>query len=313
MTTTNEQTETGPDGSPRAHWTHSTERDGSSHWYRHTWPVDDARTSIIDAFLAARPDDKDGWLGSDMRIIGDDGETVAHLVSRARMEGMEEAARQIERMKDQPDTANTHPALHGPHTGGDNLLIDTDAIREILAWEIARYILGAFAKGNTVTREQIKAEADHIEETHSAGLIGSAVSIGYMIELFPDSQGAVPVRAWSAPDTSPEREHRWCLAYRTLTRGLYVRAGGVNLFGDEDWTVVAGSGWGLRGGFLTREIATGYAEAIGEAAPGIDWRVWDAPLRDMPAALLGPLLEVNKRWTSFGPHDENVGASSGDC
>ena len=301
---------TPPDG-PRDHWTSIGAGDGTYRWYRHTWPIEAARAGLLDAFLAT-PGVPDHWSSSDMRVVDDQGDEVAVVVSSARLEKLEEAARQLERAKDQPDTDNTHPALHGPHTGGDNLLLDTEDIRKTLAWAIACVTLRAFdgdAKDRGVVRADILAESERIEREQSTALIGASVQIATKVQLWPDTRGAVPVRAWSAGNDSPEQEEHWSLAYTTPARGLYVKAGKPNLWG-EDFNVVTGSGYSLRNGFMDRPTAEAFAVAVAEAVPGIDWRVWDAPLSAMPPEIAEALMAVFKAWGAFGKLGQPVSAEA---
>ena len=46
--------------------------------------------------------------------------------------------------------------------------------------------------------------------------------------------------------------------------------------------------------------AEAFAVAVAEAVPGIDWRVWDAPLSAMPTEIAKALMAVFKAWGAFG-------------
>jgi hypothetical protein len=56
-TSTDQPIETGPDGSPREHWTAMGHRDGTTTWERHTWTTEDAKTGLVAALdPCAAPD-----------------------------------------------------------------------------------------------------------------------------------------------------------------------------------------------------------------------------------------------------------------
>ena len=85
MTTTDQTTkttETGPDGSPREHWTSHHGPDGTT-WTRHTWPVADAGP-IAEAFIAGRA-------SSPCTIVDADGRAVAQLISDERYDDLQAA------------------------------------------------------------------------------------------------------------------------------------------------------------------------------------------------------------------------------
>jgi hypothetical protein len=282
-----------PDG-PRGHWTSVHDANGTR-WYRHTWPVAAARDGLVDAFLAADPGDKAGWMGSPMRVVDDTGAEVAVVVDPDRYRKLVDAAGELTAKKETPPDAEYHPAVHGPGSGGDGMLIDTDPIRVQLAWLLAKIELG-----DDANREAVQVRAAEIETKRSSWLVATAVLIALQIKLLAGHDGVVPIRCWSSPTQGAETEARWHLAYQTPARGLYVRGGDPNLFGEE-YDVVSGSGYRLRSGFVSREVATDYAVAIAAAAPDVDWRVWDTPLAEAPPAILDPVAAENKRWWPYGP------------
>jgi hypothetical protein len=291
-------TETGPDGSPREHWTSIGARDGHR-WYRHTWTVDDARTGLLDAFLSADAEDTSGFMGQDMRVRDDNGKAVAVLMHPERARRLDDVTAAVERLKEQPTDGDLHPALHGPRTGGDGLLMDTDVIRRQLAWVLAIKDVGEppSLEKDVIDewRGRVKERADEIDEEDDVYLLGASVLVARAVAFWPDERGVVPIRAWNRREEGAEREANWQLAYTTPARGLYVRGGKPNLWGEEH-SVVTGSGYAIQHGFVSREEASDFAVAIADAAPGIDWRVWDVPLSDMPDSLREPLVAAAKKF-----------------
>ncbi|HET8661111.1 MAG TPA: hypothetical protein VFM55_19205 [Micromonosporaceae bacterium] len=305
-------TETGPDGSPREHWTSIGARDGLR-WYRHTWTVDDARAGLLDAFLSADAEDTSGFMGQDMRVKDDNGKTVAVLMHPERARRLSDVTAAVERLKEQPGDGDLHPALHGPRTGGDGLLMDTDVIRRQLAWVLAIKDVGEPPSREKdvidAWRDRVKARADEIDDEDDIYLLGASVLVAQAVAFWPDERGVVPIRAWNKREDGAEQEAHWRLAYTTPARGLFVRGGGHNLWGEEEYDVVTGSGYAIRRGFMTRDTASGFAAAIAAAVPGIDWRTWDVPLKDMPDSLRDPLIAVTKQWLPWGPKHETNDAT----
>jgi hypothetical protein len=291
-----------PEPQPRDHYTRvvASPAQGGSRWYRHTWDLAAARAGLLDAFLAADQGDKSGWTGQDMRVQDADGATVAVMVDPARLDRLEAAAAELADREESPPDGGYHPAVHGPCSGGDGMLIDTDPIRRGLAWMLARYDL----RGDDPDREKIRARAAELDKHEGDWLLSAAVTTALSVMLMADHDGVVPIRAWSAPsEGAAVHEARWVLAWTTPARGLYVRGGSPQLWG-EDYAVVTGAGWKLRGGFLSREIATEYAVAIATAAPQVDWRTWDTPITDAPPDIRDPLAAENRRWTVMGLRDQ---------
>jgi hypothetical protein len=289
-------TETTPDGSPRDQWT-TIHSGGETEWYRHTWTIQDARARLLDAFLAAP---------RQVRVVNDAGDAVAVVMHPDTARQLEQVHAAIEEMKQQPEDDDLHPALHGPYTGGDNLLMDTEVIRRELAWMLARRDIG-----DPPSREEdalgewratMQARADEIQKEQDAFLLGASIHVAMSVAFWPDERGVVPVRAWHRREDGAEQEAHWQLAYTTPARGLFV-VGRPGLF-EQEYTVVTGSGWAIRGGFSSQDAASGFAVAIADAVPGIDWRVWDVPLTEMPASLREALMDVARKWLPWGPKDE---------
>lgn len=299
MSIENTSHETGPDGSPRDHWTHTDGANGST-WYRHTWPANDA-TGIVDAFIQ-------GTAGDVSHIIDADGATIAYLVSADTFNRMDEVGRQFQQAAEQPDTTNVHPAFQGPRTDEtDAFLIDTDDIRRSLAHAIALIAMleqDRPGRDGGVTTTEITTERERIMREHSTALIGAASEIGAKLQLWPDSRGVVPVRRWVRAQHSPDcAREEWGLGYVVDgVRGLFVLGETPSLIG-ETWQVVTGSGYGLRGGFVSREYAAGFAVAVAAAVPGIDWRVFNAPLTALPDSLRNTLTTVWGEWGPFGKRE----------
>lgn len=299
----------------QANWTYIGGK--ADRWYHRDWTIDEAKSgAMAAAFLVADPEDVSGWMAQDMRIEDAEGNAVGYLVHPDRLEKIRGFEAEVERMKEQPVDGALHLAIHGPGAGGDALLVDTEAIRKDVAYQLAiREAKGEPRPARGDEAEWVKwradrqVRADEIEREDS--LLGLAVNLAYCLAPQPDQRGVVPVRAWhSAPqEASAEQEAHWVLAYTTPARGLFVRSGQPNLWG-EDFAVVTGSGWQLRGGFLSREIASEYATAIAAAVPGIDWRTWSMPVKDAPDGLLEALMTVNKAWTNYGPREERTPVSA---
>lgn len=247
-----------------------------------------------------------------MTVVDDDGSPLAVLMHPDRAEKLRAAGQQLSDLADQPDDGRMHPAVHGPYADPEQggMLIDTDPIRELLAWELAMQEIGdpPSRRDNEAAwqawRDRVKACSDEMldDREDKVSLLGGAVRIALALTLMPDEHGVVPVRAWGRREAEAEQVAHWQLAYVTKARGLFVRAGSPNLFG-ETFTVVTGSGYALRGGFDSREIAAAYAEAIAAAVPDVDWRVWDTPATEMPPAVWKTLKAVNDAWSEFGRND----------
>lgn len=301
------RTEPADDTDAHDNWTSIGGED--SRWYHRDWTIEEAKTgAFVTAFLEANPDDVSGWMAQDMKIEDDDGNPVGYLVHPDRLAKIYEFEREIADMKEQPKDGLIHPAVHGPYSGGDNMLVDTESIRTELALVLARLEVKNEPRpercddaGWEAWRAARAKRAAEIEEEDSSSLIGSAVHLAYSMTPYPDERGVIPIRAWSPGDQEDgaEQEARWMLAYTTPARGLFVRAGSPGFFGNT-YTVVTGSGYVVRQGFESREVATGFAQAFTEAVPGIDWRTWSMQEKDMPPALLEPLKQVMKEWDQFG-------------
>lgn len=289
--TTNE-TETGPDGSPREHWT-STHSSAGTTWHRHTWPAADAG-GIVAAFMAGGR--------QPMTVLGADGKAAAHLIDAESYGTLSAAAAELDALRDAPKDTAYHPAVMGPGSRSDDvMLIDTDGIRDELLLALAVLEVG-HRDGQPLEdyRAQIAAAKDRIRGTLDITLLGCAVQVAWKLALLADGAGMVPIRMYTRPTGHDSHaEVRWQLAYQTPVRGLYVRMGAPGIFGDT-WTVVTGSGYSMRGGFDSREVASAYAEAIAAAAPGVDWRVFTTGHEDMTPELQAAIGAENRTWLPFG-------------
>lgn len=289
--TTNE-TGTGPDGSPREHWT-ATHHAGGTDWHRHTWPASET-SGIVAAFLAGN--------SRRMTVLGDNDEPAAYLIDADEYRTLATAAAEIDALRDAPKDTAYHPAIMGPGSRSDDvMLIDTDGIRDELVLALAVLEVG-HRDGQPLEdyRAQIAAAKDRIRERLDLTLTGCAVQVAWKLALNADDTGMVPIRMYTRPTGHESHaEVRWQLAYQTPVRGLYVRLGNPGIFGDT-WTVVTGSGYMLRGGFDSREIASSYAEAIHSAAPGVDWRVFTTNHEDMTPELAAAIGAETRNWLPFG-------------
>lgn len=214
---------------------------------------------------------------------------------------------QIKRMLEQPLDDLLRPAVNGPSINGDDLLIDTDQIRDDVAYLLACREVDGDPKppySDEAAWDQWRADrsarAAELRAEAKDGLLGFAVQLAWRLAPLPDARGVVPVRAWRARDDGAESEAYWSLAYVTPARGLFVRAGNPGLFGEE-FAVVSGSGFVIRSGFVTRGAAEDYAVAVAAAVPGIDWRAWTTHTDDAPAPIRDALMAVSRAWTTFGP------------
>jgi hypothetical protein len=283
-------------------------------WYHRDWTVSEATSgAMAEAFLAADPDDTTGWMGQDMRVEDETGRTLAVLVHPDRLRKASQFAQSVQELKEQPTDTALHPAVHGPGGGGDGMLIDTGAIQDQLALLIARRAMPkelperSDEEGWEKWRAEVQAAAEKIRRSESDWLIAAAVEMAYTMAPYKDTQGVVPIRAWHtvAQEGGPQQEQRWSLAYETPARGLYVKAGAPNFWG-EDWVVVSGSGYVVRGGFFSREVACAYAVAIATAVPGIDFRCWSMELPDTPPGISDVVRAVNLQWDPYGPRQERA-------
>lgn len=289
---TTNQIETGPDGSPREHWT-STHHTTGTTWHRHTWPAADA-TGIVAAFLAGTR--------QDMTVLGEDGKSAAYLIDTDRYAMLTGAAAELDAHRDAPKDTAYHPAVMGPGAESDDvMLIDTDGIRDELLLALAVLEVG-HRDGQPLEdyRAQLAAAKDRIRARLDTTLLGCAVQVAWKLALNADDAGMVPIRMATRPTGhNSHAEVRWQLAYQTPVRGLYVRMGAPGIFGDT-WAVVTGSGYSLRVGFDSRDIASAYAEAIATVAPGIDWRVFTTSHEDMSPELHAAVGAENRNWLPFG-------------
>lgn len=169
-----------------ADFTTITDENGT-HTLRHTWTVDDARTGIVDAFLAATEQGLSERLFGrtpTMRIQGSEGDTEAVLIHPDHLERLQDAADELHHLKD---------------TGRD----------QSKAWE--PFMVGPFAEpdGNRL----IPHDQGDPRRPHRV----------LRVRLDADAEGIVPVLAWS----DLGRIARWQLAWATPAPGLFVRSRGA--------------------------------------------------------------------------------------
>jgi hypothetical protein len=290
--------ETGPDGSPREHWTSIHDAAGTT-WHRHTWPAADA-TDIVAAFLAGTR--------QEMTVLDENGKPAAHLIDSDCYDMLTAAAAEMDAHRDAPKDTAYHPAVMGPGAGGDDvMLIDTDSIRDELLLALTVLEVG-HRDGLSLEdyRARLGEAKDRIRARLDTTLVGCAVQVAWKLALNADDAGMVPIRMVIRPTGhNSHAEVRWQLAYQTPVRGLYVRMGAPGIFGDT-WTVVTGSGYSLRAGFDSREIASSYAEAIATTAPGLDWRIFTTSHEDMTPELQAAIGAENRNWQSFGRFERTM-------
>lgn len=281
-------------------------------YFRHRWPLDEARAGDpLGAFLAADESDKTGWLGQVVTIADDDDNAVALIVHPDHFALVQQMRRELHELTRQPKDGLMHVAVQGPDAAPDRPLVNVEGIRRDLAFLLARHELDGerpprpqdpnvsgleVQRARDAHRNRVAGRVQEILAADSPWLDVAAAELAWSLTPYPDGRGLVPIRAWSAPSGGGSVPAvQWCLAYATAARGLFVREGAPNLFG-ETFSVVSGSGYAIRTGFESREIAERFAVGLADAAPGIDWRVWETPLSDAPPELREPLVEFFRSW-----------------
>ena len=271
-----------------ADFTTITDENGT-HTLRHTWTVDDARTGIVDAFLAAteqglseRPFGKTPT----MRIQGSEGDTEAVLIHPDHLERLQDAADELHHLKDtgRDQSKAWEPFMVGPFAEPDgNRLIPHEPLHDPIARMFAKQ-LGLDGP-------------DGLDADQRTAVELAAIMSVLRVRLDADAEGIVPVLAWSDWTETPGhgplgRIARWQLAWATPAPGLFVRSRGAWILAD--YAIVTGSGTMLHAGYSSREQAATAAARVHEAAPGIDWFVtvdsnaWDADTVDAIKAALAP-------------------------
>lgn len=240
---------------PRDHWT---EIGGQQPYrYRHTWTVADALQQLPAAFLAHR--ENPGIPGGDMRIVDDNGDALAVMVSPQRLRDLEAAAAEFHALVDsgrKPD-AGYQPFLCSPLADlNGNRMIPSEQFED----PFARVLAGQLGLDSP----------DQLNGKQRDAVRVAAIIAACHLRLDADTHDVVPVLCVGPGDDSAEQDFRWVLAYTTPVPGLYVRQTGNGFFGPT-YGLVAGSGWALQNGWVTREAATAAAVDIGAVLPGLDW------------------------------------------
>lgn len=300
LTTTTDVDDGQPYG-PRVHWT-ACGSGGNITWIRHTWTENELAEHLADALREG------ACQVEEAEIVNENNDPIGHLVSPARMKALRALEAIVEEYKDQPKDSCLHPAIQGPDIAGlDHVRMDIDPIIESLAWAMAIIFRTAPRDAADAMLAEAAAEtltAKDVLARHRTWLIGPASSVAAQLTLWPDDRGLVPIRGMHRR-SDHDVDVFWQLAEPTPARGLFVRKGTPQIWGDT-FTVVTGSGFQVRAGFLTPEIASEYAVAIAETAPGIDWRVTGADLKDFPMATRRAVAEENARWTFTGRKNDSA-------
>jgi len=218
------------------------------------FPLDQAHEALTQ-FLNDSDREHDGHRMSRNIYDADGKKCLAVILDPARHRELLDAARSWddsqEPIDDDTDLPPAYrPYLHSPNATTDRLL-PTEPLHSPLAH-------GMYGKPyNDLTQN----EQDRVT--------GVAIACLLRTTLDADTQGAVPVLAWSRSSDDPQPRQFWQLAYKTHVDGLFLRAG-ANFFGEE-WAIVTGSGWRLASGWWSREDADRAATAIARVLPFIDW------------------------------------------
>lgn len=218
-----------------------------------SFPLDRAHEAL-DQFLNDGDREHDGRRMS-RTILDTDGRALAVVLDSAHHRELLEAwhawndSQEPEADADLPP--GYRPYLHSPNASTDRLLP-----HEPLHDPLAR---GMFGKAY-----------DDLEQGEKGRLIGVAIACLLRATLDTDTQGAVPVLAWSHTADDPEPRTFWQLAYKTGVDGLFLRAEENGFFGPE-WAIVTGAGWRLASGWWSREDADRAAAAVARVLPFIDW------------------------------------------
>lgn len=244
-----------------------------------------------DAAGEAVADFVDGDRASDGRritrnLLGDNDECVAVILDPARHRELldaEEAWEDSQEPKDSPDLPPGYrPYIHSPKATTDRLL-PTEPLYAPLAHAI-------FGKAY-----------DELDDKQQTKVFGVAISCLLRTTLDPDTQGAVPVLAWSHSPDNPQTRQFWQLAYKTDVDGLFLRVT-ANGFIGEEWAIVTGSGFKLSSGWWSREDAAMAVAAIGRVLPFIDWMSADAStLTDRSKKALAAVI---RRYSSYGVRED---------
>lgn len=142
---------------------------------------------------------------------------------------------------------------------------------------------------------------EDLDDTQQTQVMYVGIACLLRTTLDTDSQGAVPILAWSHAEDDPQPRQFWQLAYKTDVDGLFLRAEANGFFG-EAWAIVTGSGWKLFAGWFAREDAALAVAAIGRVLPYVDWMsVTGDDLTDRSKKALG---QVIRRYHYFGVREE---------
>jgi hypothetical protein len=188
-------------------------------------------------------------------LLDDNDDCVAVILDPARHRQLLDAEEAWEKSQEPQDytdlPAGYRPYIHSPKATTERLL-PTEPLNDPLAHAM-------FGK-----------PYEDLEQGQRDRVLGVAISCLLRTTLDEDSQGAVPVLAFSHAPDDPETRQFWQLAYKTDVNGLFLRVTANGFFGDQ-WAIVTGSGYQLFGGWFSREDAGRAAAAIGRVLPFVDW------------------------------------------
>lgn len=251
--------------------THTTD-DGFEWSYRETWSVEDARTGLVDAWLADL-EAGNPFADEPRTIRGDDG-PIAHLVSHEEWCRLLEAEATLtsDAYSDRFKSKAYKPFLH-PGRPMERF-IGTDFLE---SWMEKR--LAEAAEQGTFDVSQIHMDA---------------FMASLLIELDEDSHGRVPMLVPDLRDDAAGTDYVWRFVERTPVLGLFLYEQ-VGFFGSE-WALRSGSGYKVVGGLSTSEHARELAVKLHEAVPGIDWMVLQGPelTAEVKATMWGVIKEHGK-------------------
>lgn len=219
-------------------------------------------------------------------LLDDNDQCVAVILDPARHRELldaEEAWENSQEPKDCPDLpAGYRPYLHSPKATTERLLPT-----EPLHGPLAHAIFGKLYE-DLDDKQQTKVSAH-------------AISCLLRTTLDPDTQGVVPILAWSHAPDDPQDRLFWQLAHKTDVDGLFLRVTANGFFGEE-WGILAGSGYRLFSGWWTREDAALAAAAIARTLPFIDW-MSATPSMFTPRSKKA-LAEVIRRYSRQGLRED---------
>ncbi|MCJ1709277.1 hypothetical protein [Microbacterium sp. VKM Ac-2923] len=232
----------------------SMSRDGHSENYRLSdgreitsridWTPEDAASGLVDEWA------DQAEISTPRRIRTADGKLLGVLLTADDYEEGCDAIRRVNSDAYGDDSTSYRPFGHSPSSFADRL-INTDGLERVMK----NLIHGADA-------EISKQDADSI---HYGALVAAI-----QFTFDPDSRGLVPVMTPGRATDGTVQEYYWSFLYPTPVAGLFLRPDDDFIAGTN-YTLTAGSGYTLVGGYWDKGHTEALAVKLGEALPGLNW------------------------------------------